>query len=85
MRIYNRYLALLVLALCLVDISLAFLKQSDVAVYFTISVIVYLVITLLFFHFSPRARKILSVVSFVFLAGFIAVVILKTVEVLQGK
>ena len=72
-------------ASCLIDVLLAFLKQTDIAVYFTVSVLVYLVVTLLFIYFSPQTRKALSLVSFVFLAGFAIVVILKAVEILKVK
>jgi uncharacterized membrane protein YhhN len=85
LRIYNRYLIFLVLASCIIDVFLAFLKQTDIAVYFTVSVIAYLIITILFIQFSPRTRKVLSFVSFVFLAGFMVVVAFKVLEVLQSK
>jgi uncharacterized membrane protein YhhN len=64
---------------------LAYAKQTDIAVYFTVSVIAYLIITVLFIYLSPRTRKALSVVSIVFLAGFMVVVILKVMEVLNLK
>jgi uncharacterized membrane protein YhhN len=85
LRIYNRYLIFLVLASCIIDVFLAFLNQTDIAVYFTVSVIAYLIITILFIQFSPRTRKVLSFVSFVFLAGFMVVVAFKVLEVLQSK
>jgi heme/copper-type cytochrome/quinol oxidase subunit 4 len=64
---------------------LAYAKQTDIAVYFTVSVIAYLIITVLFIYLSPRTRKALSVVAIVFLAGFMVVVILKVMEVLNLK
>jgi hypothetical protein len=73
LRIYNNYLLFLVLATCLIDVSLAFAEQTDIAVYFTASVI----------YFSPKARKTLSFVSIVFLAGFMVVAILKIFEVMR--
>ena len=85
MRIYNRYLIFLVLVFCLVDIFLAFVKQNDIAVYFTLNVIAYLTITVLFVCFSPKTRRILSAVSVVYLAGFIVVVALKIINILHPK
>jgi uncharacterized membrane protein YhhN len=85
LRIYNRYLLFLVLASCIVDVFLAFAKQRDIAVYFTVSVIAYLIITVLFIYFNPKTRKALSLVSVVFLAGFLVVVVLKVMEVLGLK
>jgi hypothetical protein len=85
LRIYNRYLIFLVLVFCLVDIFLAFVKQNDIAVYFTLNVIAYLTITVLFVCFSPKTRRILSAVSVVYLAGFIVVVALKIINILHPK
>ena len=83
MRIYNRYIVILLLASCLIDVLLAYAKQTDIAVYFTVSVIAYLIITVLFIYLSPRTRRTLSMVSVVFLAGFMVVVVLKVMEVLH--
>ena len=85
MRIYNRYLIFLVLVSCLIDIFLAFVKQNDIAVYFTASVIVYLTITVLFIFFNPKTRRILSVVSVVYLAGFMVVIVLKILGIMHLK
>ena len=85
MRIYNRYLIFLVLVYCLIDIFLAFVKQNDIAVYFTLNVIAYLTITMLFIFFSPKTRRILSVVSVVYLAGFMVVVTLKILGIMHLK
>ena len=83
MRIYNRYLFFMVLATCVINVAFALVGQKDIAVYFITSVIAFLLITLLFIYFSPRTRKALSVVSIVFLAGFIVVGILKVIEVMK--
>ena len=85
MSIYHRYLIFLVLVSCLIDIFLAFVKQNDIAVYFTINVIAYLTITMLFIFFSPKTRRILSVVSVVYLAGFMVVVTLKILGIMHLK
>ena len=82
---FSRYLLFLVLASCLIDIILAFTAQKDIAVCFTILVIVYLFITVLFVYFSPKTRKALSLVSVVFLTGFVVVVLLKILEVMGLK
>jgi uncharacterized membrane protein YhhN len=70
---------------CLIDVLLAYAKQTDIAVYFTVSVIAYLIITVLFIYLSPRTRRTLSMVSIVFLGGFMVVVVLKVLEVLHIK
>ena len=85
MRIYNQYLIFLVLVSCLIDVFLAFVKQNNIAVYFTINVIAYLTITVLFIYFSPRTRRMLSLVSAVYVAGFMVVVALKILAILRPK
>ena len=85
MRIYDRYLIFLVLISCLIDIFLAFVKQNDIAVYYTANVIAYLTITVLFVFFSPKIRRMLSVVSAVYLAGFMIVVALKMLRIMYLK
>ena len=85
MRIFDRYLIFLVLVSCLLDIFLAFVKQNDIAVYYTANVIAYLTITVLFVFFSPKIRRMLSVVSAVYLAGFMIVVALKMLRIMHLK
>jgi hypothetical protein len=85
LRIYNRYLLFLVLATCIIDVALAFANQTDIAVYFIASVIAYIIITLLFIYFSPQTRKALSIISIVFFAGFMVVMVLKLIEATQLK
>ena len=85
MSIYHRYLIFLVLVSCLIDIFLAFVKQNDIAVYFTINVIAYLTITMLFIFFNPKTRRILSVVSVVYLTGFMVIVALKILGIMHLK
>jgi len=82
-RIYNRYLLLMVLATCVIDVVMAFLGQKDITVYFIVNFIVTLLITILFISFSPRTRRALSGVSMVLFAGFIVVAVLKVVEVIK--
>ncbi len=84
MRIYNRYVVTLTIAACLVNIVLAFLGQNDLAVYFIVNFIVYLAVTLLYVHFSPRVRRALDTISIVLVAGFTVTVAIKALEILSG-
>ena len=84
MRIYNKYVVFLAVVTCLINTILAFIGQQDITVYFTVNVIAYLVITLLYVYFNPRARKILNTVGVVFFASFLVIVTLKAVEALSG-
>jgi hypothetical protein len=82
LKIYNRYIVSLALAAGLVNILLTTLGQNDLSVYFIINTIVYLVITLLYVYFNPRARKALNTISIVLFAGFMVIVTLNFVELM---
>jgi len=84
LRIYNAYIVSLILAAGLVNAILASLGQSELEVYFIINIVVYLVITLLYTYFNPRARRTLNTIGIVLSAGFIVIVALKVVEILSG-
>jgi len=83
-RIYNRYIASLAITVCLICIVLAALDQDDLAVYFTLNVTAYLVITLLYAYLNPRTRRSLKALGMTFFAGFLVVVALKVADILQG-
>lgn len=85
MRIYNKYVVFLVLALGLINTLLAFFDQNDLTIYFTVNIIAYLVITLLFVYLNPRARRALNTVSAVLFTGFMVIVVFKIIEVLSGR
>ncbi len=85
MRIYNKYIVSLVLASVLINTSLAFLGQNDLGIYFTINVLAYLVITLLYAYLNPRARRALNTVGVVLFAGFMVIVVLEVMEILSGR
>ncbi len=85
MRIYNKYIVSLALASSLINVSLAFLGQNDLTVYFTINIVAYLVITLLYVYLNPRARSALNTIGAVFFAGFMVTVALKVMEILSGR
>ena len=80
MKIYNRYIVSLAMATGLVNILLAALGQNDLSIYFIINTIVYLVITLLYVYFNPRARGALNTIGIVLLAGFMVIMVLNFVE-----
>ena len=85
MRIYNKYIASLVLVSCLVNTLLAFLSQNQLEIYFVINIIAYLVITELYVYLNPRSRRALSRVGAALFAGFMAIVAIKVVEILSRR
>jgi Flp pilus assembly protein protease CpaA len=83
LRIYNRYLLLMVFTTCLVNVVLAFMGQKNITVYFIANFLITLLLTVLFISFSPRTRRVLSSISFVLFAGFVVVAVLKVLEVIK--
>ena len=84
MRIYNKYIISLVLAFGAVNSVLAAMGQENLGIYFTTSIIVYLVISLLYVYLNPRARRLLSMMGGVLFGGFLVIVIVSVMGVL-GK
>jgi len=82
LRIYNKYVVSLVLAFSLINTLLAFFGQNDLGIYFTLDIITYLVITLLYVYLNPRARRALNTVTIVLFAGFIVIVAIRIMEIL---
>jgi hypothetical protein len=78
-------LLILAISSALTNIVLIFTGQKDLSVYFTIDVIVFLVITLLHVYLNPRARRSLGIISVVLFAGFAVIVALRVVGVLTAK
>ena len=85
MRIYNKYVVSLALASGLINTLLAFFVQNDLEIYFIINFLAYLVITLLYVYFNPRARRALNSIGAVLFAGFMAIVTIKVMEILSGR
>ncbi|MDP3879521.1 MAG: hypothetical protein Q8Q07_04340 [Dehalococcoidales bacterium] len=85
MRIYNKYLILLAIAAGLINTLLAFLGSDDLQIYFTVNIIAYLIITLLYVHLNPRARRALSSVGVGLSAGFMVMVTMTIIKILSGR
>ncbi len=85
MSIYNRYIFTIILAASAVNVILAFAGQQDISLYFTLNVIVFLAITVLYVYFNPRARAALNVIGFSLFGIFMVIVAIKVVEIMIGK
>jgi len=85
LRTYNKYIVSLALSACLINTLLAFFGQNDLGIYFTINIIAYLVITLLYVYLNPRARRALNTVVVVLVGGFMVIVVTKGIEILSGR
>ena len=84
MRIYNRYILLLVGAACIINTLLAFLEQQNLNLYFIVNTLVFLVITFLFTYMNPRARRTLTTVGSLFFAGFVIIIVIELVNIVAG-
>lgn len=85
MRIFNKYIISLTLTSCLINIILAFSGQNNLEIYFIVSILAYLIITLLYVYLNPRARKALNTIGIVLFAGFMVIVSLKVIEIISGR
>jgi len=83
LRIYNLYVVALALTLSGINILLAVFGQDSLEVYFTANVIAYLIVSLLYVHLNPRARRILGTMGGVLFGGFMVIVVLKVIEILR--
>lgn len=82
MRTYNRYIIILVLAFSAVNTLMAFMGQDKLEVYFTVNLIAYLIISLLYAYLNPRAKKVLSKMWMGLFGGFVVLVVIRVAEIL---
>ncbi len=83
MTILNRYILSLAVASTLTTVVMAAFGEKRLDSYFSLFVIEYLVITLVFAYLSPPARRLLSWVAVALFLGFGALVVSKAVQILQ--
>ncbi len=84
MSVYNRYIITMVVAACVCDVALAFAGQNDISLYFTVNVIAFLAVTLLYVYLNPRARAALNVIGISLFGIFMVIVAIKVVEILTA-
>ena len=83
MRTYNKYIIILAIVTCLINVLLAFSGQENLEIYFIVNLIAYLVITLLFAYLNPRAKRALGAVGAVALTGFLVIVAIRVLGILS--
>ena len=83
MRPYNRYLMALAAVLSLSTTVFAAYGVQQLDTYFSLYMIEYLVITMLFAYLHPRARRALDSISYLLFGGFLAIVAAKVVAILH--
>jgi len=83
-RIYNRYILWLTALFMLTTVILSAYGQKRLDIYFSVYLIEYLVLTLLYVYLNPRARRVLNAVGYVLFLGFMFIVVTKVLEILLG-
>lgn len=84
MRTYNRYILWLAALLMLTTVILSAYGQKRLDIYFSVYLVEYLVLTLLYVYLNPTARRALSAVGYVLFLGFMFIVVTKVLEILLG-
>ncbi len=85
MILYNRYLLTIAALFALSTTILAGYGQDKLDAYFTVYVIEYLIVTLLFVYLDPKAKRLLDVMGYILFGGFAVVVALKVIAILKGS
>ncbi len=84
MRIYNKFIVILVSAFSAATIIMAAYGVKTLDAYFSVYAVILLALTVLYHQFSPRARRGLSVVGLAAFVGFAVVIALKVSDMLSG-
>lgn len=83
MKIFNSYILIVAALLLLTTVILAVMGQEALDVYYTIYIIEALVVTELYVFLNPKARRGLSLVSAILFGGFLFVVSLEVIKILE--
>jgi hypothetical protein len=84
MRLYNRYLTTLALLFTGTAVLFAVYNQQQISIYFSIYVVEYLALTLLFTSLHPRARGLINLVGYILFAGFLGVITLRAAIIVMS-
>jgi hypothetical protein len=80
--VYDRYLATLALLFTATTVLLAAYSQHPLDLYFSLYLIEYLAVTLVFAYLHPEARRQLSFLGCFLFAGFVVIVAMKVFQIL---
>ena len=82
MKIYNSYILTVALVLLLTTIVLIAIGQNSLDVYYIIYMIEALIITEVYAYLNTKARRGLTVISIMLLAGFISGLCVRVIKIL---
>ena len=74
MRSYDRYLAVLAIVFAITTVVMAMFGHYRFDVFFSVYLVEYLAITLFHVYLNRRAKRVLNVMSYVLLAGFVVII-----------
>jgi hypothetical protein len=67
----------------MVNTSLAFFEQEDLSIYLIINIISFLVLTMIFTPSNPEAKKKFNTLNMIFFTGFLGIVIIKFLNIIN--
>jgi succinate-acetate transporter protein len=84
MRAFDKYILSLTILFLSTTVILAIVGEERLDLYFAAYLIEYLLLTLVFAHLHPKARRALNFLSFFLFIGFGLVVVSRLLEILLG-
>jgi len=84
MRTINKYIGSLALFFLSSTVILAFIGEERLDLYFAVYLLECLVVTLLFAHLNPQARRGLNLISFGLFMGFGVIILNRVLEIILG-
>jgi hypothetical protein len=79
----NKLIISLAVSFIAADLALAFIGQSDIAIYFIANAIAYFIVTLPFVNLNPGARLTLKPMNAMIFAGFLAIIAFRALDILS--
>jgi len=83
-RVYNRFIVALALCFTLTTVVLSLGNERRLDLYFSLYLIEYLILSLLFVSFNPKGKRLVGILGYILFPGFMAIVALKVAHILWG-
>ena len=82
MKIYNRYILTITILLLLTTVILIATGQNSLDIFYTVYIIEAFIITELFVYFNTKARRGLTLLSYILFGGFVVVLCAEAIKIL---
>jgi len=83
MKVFDTYLITLTSAFVGTFVGLALFNQHHLDLYLSFFFIEYLIVTMLFTYIHPRAYKLLNITAYLFFTGFIGIILIRLVPIVD--